>query len=118
MLIRHARPDDAAAIAAIWNEGIATREATFETRPREPGEIASRIGGRLPLLVAELAARVVGFAGLTRYSERAASDGGAEASVYVTESARGQGIGTRLLESLATEAERRGIHKLLGKLFT
>ena len=34
--IRAARPEDAAAVAAIYNDGIAGRQATFETRPRAP----------------------------------------------------------------------------------
>jgi hypothetical protein len=39
--IRAAEPADAPAVTAIYNEGIAGREATFETRPREPDEVAA-----------------------------------------------------------------------------
>src|SRR4051812_19414579 len=53
MTIRPAAAGDAGAIAAIYNEGIEDRVATFETRPREAGEVAEWIGDGLPFLVAE-----------------------------------------------------------------
>src|SRR4051794_16440173 len=117
ILVRPARPADAAVVATIWNEGIAGREATFEVRPRELGEITARLGDRLPLVVAELGGVVVGFGLLSAYSERPVYAGVGEASVYVTESARGRGIGTQLIEALVEQAEMRGMHKLIGKLF-
>ena len=52
--IRAATRADAAAIAALYNEGIAERQATFETRPREPDEIAAWFEPELPFLVAEI----------------------------------------------------------------
>ena len=44
---RLARADDAAAIAAIYNEGIADRVATFETEPRTVEQITSQLAGAL-----------------------------------------------------------------------
>ena len=118
MKVREAAISDAAAVAAIYNDGIAGREATFETRPREPAEIEARIAsGTHPLLVAELDGDVAGWAGLAPYSDRSAYRGVAECSVYVASARRGRGIGTHLLDALAEDAERRGFHKLLGKLF-
>lgn len=61
---------------------------------------------------------MVGSAWTSPYSDRPCYAGVAEASVYVTAEARGRGIGTALCEELAREAERRGLYKLLGKLFT
>jgi L-amino acid N-acyltransferase YncA len=55
---------------------------------------------------------------LASYSKRACYTGIGECSVYVAPEARGQGVGMALAEALAGEAERRGFHKLLGKLFT
>jgi L-amino acid N-acyltransferase YncA len=61
--IRPARSDDAAAIVAIYNEGIADRVATFEVRPREPAEVAAWLDDGLPFLVAGPDDRtVLGFA--------------------------------------------------------
>ena len=117
--IRAARPEDAAAVAAIYNDGIAGRQATFETRPREPAEIVAWFDRGLPFLVAEEGdGRVVGFARVTPYSERPFYAGVGEHTVYVDAAARGQGLGRRLLDALAAESERRGIYKLTSRIFT
>ena len=59
--VRPMRPDDAAAIAAIYNEGIASRMATFETRERMASDIALWFAEpRYPRLVAEREGQVVG----------------------------------------------------------
>jgi L-amino acid N-acyltransferase YncA len=50
--IRAATAADAEAIAAIYNEGIAERVATFETRPRSASEVVAWLDDRLPFLVA------------------------------------------------------------------
>src|SRR5580700_9442996 len=88
------RPSDAAdagGIASIYNEGIAGREATFETEARQPSDFLSRIASeRYPLLIAELDGQLVGWAGLAPYSERAAYAGIAECSIYVAGGARGR----------------------------
>ena len=64
--------------------------------------------GAPPLLVAEDAGDVVGWARAGRYSDRCAYDGVGEYAVYVTRAARGNGVGRELLDALATDAERRG----------
>jgi L-amino acid N-acyltransferase YncA len=117
-MVRAARAHDAAAVAAIYNAGIRERSSTFETREREPAEIAARIASDAVFLVAEANGAVGGFAATSPYSEREAYAGIAECSVYVDPELRGRGLGTELLEGLAAEAERAGLHKLLGKLFT
>jgi L-amino acid N-acyltransferase YncA len=116
-MVRAARAEDSAAIAAIYSAGIRERSSTFETREREPAEIAERIASAAVFLVAEADGRVAGFAATSPYSERAAYAGIAECSVYVDPELRGRGLGTELLETLAREAELDGFHKLLGKLF-
>ena len=63
---RLATSDDAAAIAAIYNEGIADRIATFETEPRTAAQIAAQLrdkGNRFPTVVAEHDGRIVAWAG-------------------------------------------------------
>jgi L-amino acid N-acyltransferase YncA len=116
-MVRAARAGDAAAVAAIYNAGIRERSSTFETREREPAEIAERIASEAVFLVAEADGRVAGFAATSPYSDREAYAGIAECSVYVDSALRGRGLGTELVEALAAEAESRGFHKLLGKLF-
>jgi L-amino acid N-acyltransferase YncA len=118
MCIRQARPSDAGPIAEVYNEGIAGREATFETESREASDFLARVAcQRYPLLVAELEGSVVGWAGLAPYSERSAYAGVGECSVYVARAARGQGVGRELCRRLMEEARRRGFYKLLGKVF-
>ena len=117
--MRAATPADAEAIAALYNQGIAEGEATFETRPRERQEIAAWFEPDLPFLVAEDdSGQVVGFARISPYSDRCVYEGVGEHGVYVDAAARGRGLGRRLLEELAAEAERRGMYKLTSRVFT
>jgi L-amino acid N-acyltransferase YncA len=119
-VIRAAREPDAEAIADIYNEGIATRLATFETAPREASDVRAWLeaGERLPVFVAEEAEAVLGWARISAYSDRPVYAGVGEVSVYVAESARGRGIGTALLKELQDTARQRDYWKLVGKLFT
>lgn len=117
--IRPAVPADAPAVTAIYNQGIAARGATFETRPRELAEIAARIddGARHPLLVAVEHGEVLGWAGLSEYRPRACYAGIAEFSVYVDARARGRGLGKQLLARLVDAARERGAWKLVSRVF-
>jgi L-amino acid N-acyltransferase YncA len=119
--IRDADADDAAAIAAIYNEGIADRVATFETEPRSADEraawLASR-GQRHPVLVAvDPAGTVVGWASLNSFSARAAYDHVADVSIYVARDVRGRGVGDALLNGLTARARSIGYHKLVLATF-
>jgi len=116
--LRPAQVEDADAIASIYNEGIAGGESTFETEPRSGADFVGRIGPEgTPALVAEEGGRLVGCAWTAPYSERPCYAGILECSVYVENRSRGRGIGTGLCEELAAMTERRGFHKLIGKLF-
>jgi L-amino acid N-acyltransferase YncA len=117
--IRSATDADTQAIADIYNEGIATRLATFETDHRSALDIQAWLaaGERLPLIVAEDGGEVLGFARTSAYSDRAVYSGVGEVSVYVTERARGRGLGTALLDALQHSGAQLGYWKLLGKLF-
>src|SRR6059058_5450576 len=98
-VIRPATTADAPAIAAIYNQGIAERQATFETEPRRPGEVEADL-----LLVAERDGRVLGWAAVSAYSDRGAYAGVGEYAIYVDSGARGQGVGRDLLDALAGAA--------------
>ncbi len=117
-LLRRARTTDAQAIASIYNEALAEREATFETEPRQPSAFHAQIDSeRYPLPVVELDGQLLGWAGLAPYSERATYAEIAEFSIYIAQSARGKGVGTALCQQLVDEAERYGLWKLIGKVF-
>jgi L-amino acid N-acyltransferase YncA len=115
-LIRTLTEDDWPAVAAIYEEGIATRLATFETAaPAWPEWDRTHLGA--PRLVADEAGEVLGWAALSPVSERCVYAGVAEVSVYVAERARGRGIGRALLERLARHAESAGLWTLQAGIF-
>jgi phosphinothricin acetyltransferase len=116
--IRAAEAGDADAIAAIYNEGIEERVATFETRLRDSDEIAVWLDDGLPFLVAEHDGAVVGFARVSPYSDRCVYAGVGEHGVYVARSARGRGLGRALLEALCAQAESAGLYKLTSRIFS
>lgn len=117
--IRPAREADAPAVAAIFNQGIAGRSATFETRDQRPERFAALITSDEPLLVAERGdGAVVGFAKIGPYDDSSHYYAGiGEATVYVERSARRAGTGRALLEALTEAARDRGRHKLTAKVF-
>jgi phosphinothricin acetyltransferase len=116
--MRPARPTDAPAIAAIYNEGIAEREATFETRPRAAADVAGWLEEGLPFLVAEDEdGALLGFARVSAYSDRCVYSGVGEHGVYVSSAARGRGVGRALLAALCEAAEREGYYKLTSRVF-
>ena len=117
---RLATAADAAAIASIYNEGIADRIATFETEPRTVEQIAAQLadkGDRFPTVVAERGGRVVAWAGAGAYRSRPAYAGVAEHSVYVARAARGSGAGRAALEALCRAYAERGFWKIVSRIF-
>jgi len=117
MRTRLAIVDDAAVIAAIYNQGIEDRVGTFETRLRAPDEVADWIASAHPVVVAEVDGGVVAFAATFPYRSRPCYAGVAECSVYVARDRRGRGAGRRVLATLVSEAERAGFWKLVSRLF-
>ncbi len=117
---RLATPADAAAIAAIYNDGIADRIATFETELRTPEQLAAQLadkGDRFPTVVAERDGRVVAWASAGVYRSRPAYAGVAEHSVYVARVARGMGAGRAALEALCRAYAARGFWKIVSRIF-
>jgi len=117
---RLAIPDDAPAIAVLYNDGIADRIATFETEPRTAEQVAAILrdkGARYPTVVVERDGQVVGFAWAGTYRGRPCYDGVAEHSVYVGRGQRGSGIGRVALDALSTIYAERGFWKLLSRIF-
>lgn len=109
-------PGDWDAVRAIYREGIATRNATFET---EAPAWEKWDRDRLPCcrLVARDGTGVLGWAALSPVSSRLVYAGVAEASIYVAAQARGRGIGAALLQALITASEQAGIWTLQAGIF-
>jgi L-amino acid N-acyltransferase YncA len=117
--VRPAKPGDAERVAAIYNQGIEDRQATFQTRLHGAQDFLERIARVQPFLVAEAGGEVVAWAAVLPYCDQAAYYAGVgEATMYVERSARRKGVGSRLLDELAVAAERHGFYKLTGKIFT
>lgn len=110
---------DAPRITAIYNQGIAARSATFETRPRCVEDLLPRIADtRYPLRVAtDGDGAVLGWAGLSGYRARDCYAGIAEFSIYIDAAVRGQGIGRVLLNDLIDAARIAGFWKVLSRIF-
>lgn len=120
MLARPAQVEDSAAIATIYNQGIADRVATFETELRTPADVAALLADRLPAhpaVVVEGNGRIVGFAWTAPYSSRPCYAGIGEFSVYVDRNVRGMGAGRLALTELISECRRRGFWKLTSRVF-
>jgi len=117
---RLATAADAAAIATIYNEGIADRVATFEIEPRTTEQIVALLrdkGERFPTVVVERAGHVVAWAGAGAYRSRPAYAGVAEHSVYVARHARGTGAGRVALDTLCQTYAARGFWKIVSRIF-
>src|SRR5215472_15545447 len=115
---RPATPADAAAIAAIYNEGIADRIATFETEPRSATDISGWFTGEHLVVVAETGETgPVAFAASFPYSSRPCYRGIGEFSVYVRRDCRGRGAGRAALAELIEAAAVAGLHKLTSRVF-
>ncbi|GAA3885039.1 hypothetical protein GCM10022243_57330 [Saccharothrix violaceirubra] len=103
-------------VRRIYAEGIATRDATFETDTPSRRTLDAKW---LPdhRWVAELDGEVVGWAAATPVSTRDCYAGVAETSVYVAAGARGRGIGKALLHKQVTAADTAGLWTLQTSVF-
>ncbi len=116
--IKQLGPDDWEAVRAIYIDGIATGQATFET-----GAPSWELWDSSHLPFARLVAlsgddgRICGWAALAPVSKRAAYSGVAEVSVYVAAGERGMGLGGTLLSRLVAESESNGIWTLQASVF-
>lgn len=117
--IRPATEKDVPSITEIYNDAILTTTATFDTEVKSLEDRVDwlRAHGKIhPVLVAEKSNVVIGFASLSRWSERAAYDSTAETSLYVHKDARKQGVGKQLLEVLVLEGKQVGLHTLIARI--
>ncbi|MDT7603471.1 MAG: hypothetical protein QOF61_1468 [Acidobacteriota bacterium] len=109
--IEEMRDDDWERVRAIYLEGIATGDATFETdAPQFEAWDAAHL--HACRIVARTGEGVEGWAALSPVSSRCVYGGVAEVSVYVAERARGRGLGRALLASLVEASERAGLWTL------
>lgn len=118
--LRAAQPGDLSAITRIYNDAVLNTTATFDTQPKTDAEqlrwFNQHRQARHPIVVAECVGEILGWASLSRYSDRCAYSDTAEVSVYVAARVRGQGIGRKLL-ALALETGRQaGLHSAIARI--
>jgi L-amino acid N-acyltransferase YncA len=104
------------AVRAIYEAGIATGDATFETDvPDWPAWDAAHLTDHR--LVARDDGTVVGWVALAPVSDRRAYAGVAEDSIYVAPDAQGRGVGRALLAAVVASADRGGIWTIQTGIF-
>ncbi len=117
--IRHARPPDLPALVEIFNQGVRTRmstgyltEVTVDDRKKW---FRNHSRSQYPLLVAINDDRIVGFVSLEPYRPgRDAFRRTAEASLFVREDSRRQGVGNLLLTAAIEAAQAAGLMTMLA----
>ena len=118
--IRLATAADAVAIAEIYNREVMQSTATFDLVPRTIEQqqewLAARSGAFAAIVAVDEARRVVGFASLSPYKERAAYRTTVEDSVYVARDRNGQGIGRLLMDHIVDVARTSGFHAVMARI--
>jgi L-amino acid N-acyltransferase len=119
IITRPSQVSDLLAITEIYNEAIETTIATFDTVPKtmdEQKEWYTQHGTMYPIIVAILEDQVVGWASLSRWSDRCAYSDTAELSLYVKHEHRGKGVGRRLMEAIIEAGDDANLHTLLARI--
>ena len=117
--VRKATFEDLEAITEIYNDAIQKTVATFDTEPKSLEEQKawfSHHDGKYPIIVAEEDDSIVGWASLSRWSDRCAYSDTAEISLYVRESHRGKGIGRKLINEIIDEGKRAHLHTVIARI--
>ncbi|WP_220458020.1 MULTISPECIES: GNAT family N-acetyltransferase [unclassified Actinotalea] len=119
--VRAMAADDWPAVAAVYADGIATGEATFETTvPSWEAWDAAHVGQHRLVATGPLDGRdhvVLGWAACSPTSSRCVYAGVLEISVYVAAAARGRGVGSALLDALVRSTEAAGVWTLTAGVF-
>lgn len=112
--VRDARTQDAAAIAAIYNEQVRGTTVTFEVTDVDTAGMALRIvevqARGLPWMALDVAGALAGYAYATPWKLRAAYARTVETSIYLASTARGRGLGKRLYVALLDRLRALDVH--------
>lgn len=118
MIVRDATLNDAEAIRAIYNDAVLNTTAVFDYTAREPQAqrdwLQMKAGQNLPVLVAEEAGTVLGYASYGPFRPWPAYLYTVENAIYIAPQSRGKGIGARLLAPLLQVARERGLRTMIA----
>jgi len=115
-VIREAREEDVPRMTEIYNQGILDRQSTLELDPHPVSQERAWFqshGPLEPILVAEKDGAVIGYAALSRFSQRRCHDHVKDLRIYIAREWRGKGIGSLLLGNLIEVARERGVRKIV-----
>lgn len=119
-MIRNVRPEDAEDIVAIYNYYIENTIITFELSKITPDEERKRIkkilDNEYPFIVYEEQGKIIGYAYLSQWRERAAYKNTLETSIYVHKDHLNKGLGQKLYKELIESGKKQGVHVLIGGL--
>ncbi|MFL6528725.1 MAG: GNAT family N-acetyltransferase [Chthoniobacterales bacterium] len=117
VLVELMKPEDWPAVREIYRAGLDTGQASFETDVPDWEKWDAKYLAPFRLVARDDNGNVVGWAGLTRVSERRVYVGVAEVSIYVSAESRRHGIGAQLMRALLDVSERGGIWTLQSTVF-
>ncbi len=118
-VIRAAVEADLPAVTEIYNQAVLRATGTFDTEPKtleQQRDWYTRHGASHPVIIAEEAGRVVGWASMSPYSDRCAYARTAEVSVYIDENARGRGLGGVLLDAVLVAGKTASIKQVIARV--
>lgn len=111
VLIREAILDDAQPLSSLYNFYVKSSTATFavqeETAEERRAWLLHHEARKMPVFVADLNGRVLGFASVSPYHDRCAYAGTCELSVYVDPNCLGKGLGKALIDRLMEHCRTR-----------
>lgn len=116
-MIRAVKPEDAAAIAAIYNEYVLHTTVSFETEAVSEAEMRVRIrrfSADYPYIVEETDGVIRGYCYAHPWKERAAYTRSWESTIYLHPACIGQGIGRQLMQELIARCRAAGCHTLIA----
>lgn len=119
-VLRDYTRDDAAVIAAIYNQSIRNGGSTMDTVEKTEADILAQINGfneRETILILEQQGEVLGWGVIKRYSDRFGYRFTCETAVYVDRAYLRKGYGTKLKEALITRCRQLGYHHMVAKIF-
>ncbi len=119
MILRQATPEDISAITSIYNHAILHSTATFDIHAKTDADMAIWLANhneKYCVIVAEIDNEVIGWASLTRYSDRTAYDRTAEFSIYLHPDFKGKKLSKPLMDACLQQGKQFGVKAVLARI--
>lgn len=120
--VRAAKPSDVVTIHTIYNQYVHGSTATFamvkETLADRQSWYDAHVRNKLPVVVAAVDGKAIGWASISTYNSRCAYNQTVEVSVYLDPSYLGKGYGGLLLDDVVAQAAKLKVHCLIAQVCT